>query len=270
MRGLRAGETLTVQAGGNLGNDFTTTGATLNIEAGSIGNSAQVVASEINISGGTIGNDFDAFASEVNISGGTIDEFFNAFAGSTVNISGGTVGTSFNAFEGSTVNISGGQVGGFFEAFNGSTVNISGGTVGNGFRALNGSTVDISGGQIGNAFQALGGSTVNISGGEFLLNGIAVNDISSPLTLSFGDVFTGTLEDGSSFLFSADFSNSDRLNGINLIETSTPTVNITTQTIDTASTLGGISPAQTLTVEAGGVLGDDFTCLLYTSPSPRD
>ena len=94
-----------------------------------------------------------------------------------------------------------------------------------------------------------------------MLNGFAF-DISSPFTLSQSDVLTGTLEDGSSFVFSR--LNFDSLNGVNLIETSTPAVNITTQTIDTASTLGGIARAQTLTVETGGELGDDFTAVNAT------
>ena len=131
-------------------------------------------------------------------------------------------------------------------------VNISGGQIGSDFDALDGSTVNISGGQFGRDFAARDGSSVNLSGGEFLLNGSAFNDTSSPLTLSQGDVLTGTLEDGSTFLFSS--LNSDSLNGVNLIETSIPTVTSSSQTISTASTLEGIVRGQTLTVQSGGEL----------------
>ena len=144
----------------------------------------------------------------------------------------------------------------------GSTVNISGGTFGNDFSAFNGSTVDISGGTFGNGFRSLnnfGSSTVSISGGDFLLNGNAINDISSPFTLSGEDVFTGTLEDGSSFIFSN--INSDSLNGVNLIETSTPTLDTTPQIINTASTLRSLRAGQTLTVQGGGETSRDLSAV---------
>ena len=89
------------------------------------------------------------------------------------------------------------------------------------------------------------------------LNGL--NDVSSPFTLSGSDIFTGTLEDGSAFVFSNQAS--DSLNGVNLIETSTPTIDTTPQTIDTASTLRNLRAGQTLTVQTGGELGDNFTAV---------
>ena len=221
LRSARAGETLTVQLGGALGDDFTAVGATLNVESGSVGSGAEVANSEVNVSGGTIGNNFGAFGgtvnisggtvgsnfganngSEVNISGGSVGDGFDANSGSEVNISGGSVGDDFQAEFGSTVNISEGEVGIFFNAGSGSTVNISGGTVGSNFNAPSGSTVNISGGAVGSNFIAGGGSTVNISGGtvgsnffalgstvnlfgtEFFLNGSLVD------TLTLGEPFT--------------------------------------------------------------------------------
>ena len=85
LRSARAGETLTVQLGGALGDNFTAVGATLNVESGSVGSEAQVVNSEVNVSGGTVGINFDAFI------------------GSTITVSGGQIGRSFEAFDGSTV-----------------------------------------------------------------------------------------------------------------------------------------------------------------------
>ena len=199
----------------------------------------------LNVSdGGLIGVRFDAGAEDVpntNIE---------------VNISGGRVGYQFDAFNGSTVNISGGQVGDRFNAFGGSTINVSGGTFGNDFGAGFGSTVNISGGTFGRGFDARDGA-VSISGGDFLLNGNTINDITSPFTLGFRDIFTGTLEDGSSFIFSTDVG--DDLNGVNLIETSTPTLDPTPQIINSASTLRSARAGETLTVQLGGALGDNFT-----------
>ena len=219
-------------------------------------------------SNGTVGDNFDAFNdSTVNISGGTVGDSFDANDGSTINISGGTVGVDFDAQSGSIVNITGGTVGNNFDAENGSTVNISGGRVGNGFDANNGSTVNITGGTVGRDFDTFNGSTVNISGGDFSLNGNVIDDLSSPLTLGIGDVFTGTLEDGSAFVFANLASgslSSDNLNNVNLIETFTPTVDITPQTISTASILRSIRTGETLTVQTGGVLEDDFTAVNAT------
>ena len=92
-----------------------------------------------------------------------------------------------------------------------------------------------------------------------MLNGSTINDITSPFTLSGEDVFTGTLEDGSSFIFST--VTSDSLSGVNLIETSTPELETTPQTINTASTLRSARVGQTLTVQSNGELGDNFTAV---------
>ena len=246
-QGISSNTQLNVSNGGSIGPLF---------DAGAEGVPSTNV--EVNVSGGAVGNGFDAFGgSTVNISGGTVGNNFEAFGGSTVNISGGVVDSFFDAESGSTVNISGGTVGRDFDARGGSTVDISGGTFGNDFTAFG--TVNISGGTFGNDFDAFGSSTVNISGGEFLLNGSAINDITSPFNLSEGDVFTGTLEDGSSFIFSTE--SSDFLTGVNLFETSTPTLDTTPQIINTASALRSLGTGQTLTVQFGGALGDSLTAI---------
>ena len=191
--GLRAGQTLTLQAGGSLGDDFAVVDATLNVEAGTVGDALEVLGSEVNISGATLGDSFDAFSgSEVNISGGTLGDNFDAFSGSEVNISGGTLGRNANAFSGSVVNISGGTVDFGFEAFSGSEVNISGGTFGAGFRAFS-------------------GSVVNIFGSEFYIDGVELNAglLGQAVTITDQDVtLSGVLADGEPFSF--DLRNSVR------------------------------------------------------------
>ena len=213
LRSLRAGQTLTVQFGGALGDDFTAVGATLNVESGSVGSGAEVANSEVNVSGGTVGSFFDANSgSTVNISGGTVGSFFDARSGSTVNISGGDVGDGFNASSGSTVNISGGDVGVGFDARSGSTVNISGGTFGDNIQAFDGSTINISGGTFGNDFDIFSGSTVNLFGTEFFLNGslIDASTLDEPFTIfDRGEdvVLSGVFADGTLFDFDLNPNN---------------------------------------------------------------
>ena len=73
--GLRAGQTLTLQNGGQSGVNFEAVDVTLNIEGGCLGEAAGAARSEVNISGGTVGRAFHAiFDSEVNISGGTVGD----------------------------------------------------------------------------------------------------------------------------------------------------------------------------------------------------
>ena len=206
LRSARAGETLTVQLGGALGDNFTAVGATLNVESGSVGSGAEVANSEVNISGGTVGNNFGAFDGTVNISGGEVGISFGANSGSEVNISGGEVGSFFDAFSGSTVNISGGEVGPGFDAESGSTVNISGGTVGFSFAANSGSTVNISGGTFGVDFEAESGSTVNIFATDFFLNDTSIDTLTVGETITIFDrgedvVLSGVFADGTLFDF---------------------------------------------------------------------
>ena len=242
--------------------------------------------------------------------GGSVVFGFDAQSGSEVNISGGNVGGCFDAFFGSEVNISGGTVGGGFDANSGSEVNISGGTVGGGFDAESGSVVTISGGTVSAAFDAQSGSDVELIGGEFLLNGDPFTG--SSITLVDGDdVFTGTLQDGSAFVFSP--LSIDTLSGVTLTTVALPTLDTTPRVVNTDISAGpsGLRAGQSLTLQDGGVLGDNFaavdatlnieggvagpametarstvnisggevgfgfealsgSCLLYTSPSPRD
>ena len=102
LRSLRVGQSLTVQTGGQLDNNFTAVDATFNVQDGSVGDFVEVARSEFNISNGTVGNDFHTFNSTVNISGGDIGDDFEAF-NSAVDISGGTVGDNFSVSGDSTL-----------------------------------------------------------------------------------------------------------------------------------------------------------------------
>jgi len=156
------------------------------------------------------------------------------------------------------VNISGGNVGWNFAANGGSEVNISGGTVGNQFDALPGSEVNISGGTVGWGFKARSGSDVELIGGKFQLNGSAFSG--SSVTLSSNDVFTGTLADGSVFIFS---DQADSLNGVSLTHVSLPTLDTTPIVVDGSNPQGpnGLRAGQTLTLRDGGELGRNFAAV---------
>ena len=198
--GIRAGQTLTLEDGGELGDFFAVVDATLSIDGGTIGEGLETAGGLVNISGGIVGHSLKAYAgSTLNIQDGIVDSGLEANSGSIVNISGGTIGSDvldfrdFNANSGSIVNISGGSIddsifvntgsrvnisGGNHESTvqveTGGILNISGGFIGGGFGgeifAESGSLVKISGGIIGDFsddFDAQSGSTVKISGGNF-------------------------------------------------------------------------------------------------------
>ena len=224
--GLRAGQELTLVEGGSLGDSFSVVGATLNLKGGNLGMGAQVHEGLVEINGGTVG------------AGEIFGGLFDALAGSVVNISGGDMNGNFDALWGSVVNISGGNLGGNFEAFSGSEVNISGGTMASGFTVFPGSDVEL-------------------IGGEFRLNG--ANFTGSTISITEDDVFTGTLADGSSFIFSN--LDSDELNDASLTVVDLPPVDTNPIVVNTPIVTGptGLRAGQELTLVAGGSLGDDFS-----------
>ena len=108
--GVRAGQTLTLQEGGALGEHF---------NAGR--------GSTVNIQGGTVGKNFEAVAAEVTISGGNIGDSFDVFQGSQVAISGGRFGHDFAVLNGGVATISGGLFGGEFKQLAGGQTTLIGG-----------------------------------------------------------------------------------------------------------------------------------------------
>ena len=171
---------------------------------------------------------------------------------------GGFVGGDFDAYSGSEVNIIGGVVDAF-DAFSGSEVNISSGTLRSDFNARSGSVVNIRGGTVGDDFDALSGSDVELIGGEFLLNGDAFTG--SSITLGDGDLFTGTLEDGSAFAFSP--TEGDRLSEVRLTTGALPMFDTTHRVVSTdiSAEPSGMRSGQSLTLQEGGVLGENFAAV---------
>jgi hypothetical protein len=265
--GLRGGQSLSVQAGGKLRNNFAAVDATLSIQGGTLGRNTEVAGSIVVVSSGSVGDYFYAYSgSEVNISGGRVGFRFEAFD-SEVNISGGSVGNNLVAHSGSEVNVSGGRIGSI-STESGSKVNITGGRIGTGgnlnfsLAANSGSEVRVTGGAVGFAFAARDGSNVELVGGEFRLNGDEFTGCG--ITLGSEDIFTGTLSDGSSFSFSPLAG--DQMEAVNLTPAVLPTLDLTPKIVNSPVGNGpsGLRAGQTLTVQSGGVLYENFSVVNAT------
>lgn len=276
---------LNVSDGGSVGDRFdagepgaSSENIEVNILGGTVGHSFEALdGSQVTISGGAVGNGFQAYdGSQVTISGGSVGRLFEAYDGSQVTISGGSVGNWFRAYDGSRVIISGGVLDGFeahdgsqvtisggavehCTAFDGSQVNISGGSLRYGCQAWGGSQVTISGGSVANGFQAYDGSQVTVSGGEFRLNGVAVEGLGTVGASVALDVpayvLSGVLTDGTPFVF-GEFD--DIALPLSLVSSALPPVGPMLITASTDPVPLGIREGQTLVVDSGGVVGDNF------------
>jgi hypothetical protein len=198
--GIRGGQTLIVQSGGAVPNDFSASAATLEIKNGGVvGRNLELIESSAVISGGAVGDQLDLFpGSSLVMSDGSIGEWAEVHANATFTMSGGVVGDWFHAYAQSTTNVSGGHMGtvtidqgaeanvtgGVIDGIsvagearvsggtlmragtnNGGRFALSGGLVGDGFAAKPQSVVTISGGRMGDKFNASDGSEVILSGG---------------------------------------------------------------------------------------------------------
>ena len=192
--GVRAGQTLNLSVGADVGDNFAAVGGTLNIQGGAAGFGLEIVDTAMTIDDGAVGDNF------------------KAYDGSVVELLSGSIGIQGRALAGSTVNIRGGSVGDVFAALAGSTVNISGGTLGNNLAAFADSTINISGGMIPSSFRAFANSEVNLVGQSFFvtdpLNPGELIDLTDGLTPGDPMLWTdrvgtlsGTLLDGSTFSF---------------------------------------------------------------------
>jgi len=253
--------------------------STVNVSGGTA--SFDSLSSEVNISGGVVQGGLGAYSSEINVSGGTASGI-SAISDSVVNVSGGTANGS--ARQNSVLNVNGGTVD--FSVGNSSVANITGGTVslgsgfGNGARPVinisgdaivtsledQGSEVNISGGTFsdytkgftsivrisGGTFTSLNGNGIELVGGDYKLNGIDFTG-STLDNLSSEDVFTGTLQDGASFIFSPLAGS--RPSSLTLSsEGPLPFIDTTPIVVNTATSLLGLREGQTLTLQDGGDL----------------
>lgn len=237
-RGLRPGQTLTLLEGGELGPNFAADDATVVIE------------------GGVVRSGFEAARSQVTISGGSIESLMHVYSGSIVTIAGDATTDSVYAYAGSEVNVEGGAVGAFTQIHAGSRFQISGGTVGSYLEVLSGGELHISGGTIGGSIEQQLNSDISLYGGDFRLNGTPVTG-NIAFSVGSSDTLTGTLEDGSPFVFSELAY--DQLRNVTLAERPLPAIDLTPITVAAGTGPSGLRQGQSLKMQAGGMLPDNFT-----------
>lgn len=285
--------TVNLLGNGNIGRNFevgnpdgSSTNVELNVLGGELGSGDYYIStgfrsyagSVVNISGGIVAvdNSFGgpsvthrAFVahtgSEVNILGGEVGAGAIVGNGAVVNISGGSVGlnasnfypTAMSVGNGGLVNISSGEIGSHFFSAAGSNVEISGGRFNGHFYAGENSIVTVRGGIFDQHFRALSGSQLSLLGNEFQLNGVALS--SGNVTLADSDVLSGTLQDGSVFIFSPLAG--DTLVDVQLVSSAIPTFDTTPVVISNDAVTSGLRKGQYLSVVEGGVIGKDFAAV---------
>ncbi|TWT37216.1 hypothetical protein KOR34_21630 [Posidoniimonas corsicana] len=183
VNGLRPGQELTLVDGGELPDNFTAIGATLNVAGGRVGRFAEVVDSTVRISGGKVDVGFQAHNSQVEITGGEVGALFEAFPGTVARIDGASVrgiGVYADAYvelfggseveysvqvlSGSELKVNDATIGGSIEAING-RVTFTNGSVGGSFGAT-ASDVVIDGGSVDGSVTIFNNSKFRISGGS--------------------------------------------------------------------------------------------------------
>jgi hypothetical protein len=268
MTGGVAGEYLDVfegaevtVSGGTVGRHWEAhRGGTLNVVGGQLDHQGRIMGGVLNLSAGSIGSSVDALnQAVVNISGGTVDSELSIGGGSIANVSGGDVGSSFDIGAGSSANVSGGRLRGL-EARTGSDVDLSGGRI-DWIQTYSGAHVDIRGGAFGDNFYVYQGTDASMYGSGFEINGAPVAGLSQPgdeisVTIAANQVFTGTLADGTPFVFSpADAPDSP---GTLKLRYASPVASPPTIDVPSDASPLGVHAGQTLTLNAGGNLGDHF------------
>lgn len=109
VRGLRSGQTLTVQAGAELPDPFVVVDATLNFEGG-VTNSLRAIDSHIAMSGGAVESGATFYSgNSIELSGGAIGGTLVVHSGNTLTISGGAAGNQLAVADGATLNLVGSQ-----------------------------------------------------------------------------------------------------------------------------------------------------------------
>ncbi|CAN0351204.1 unnamed protein product, partial [Ectocarpus sp. 4 AP-2014] len=176
-------------------------------------------------------------------------------------MTGGRINTSMNVRAGGEFNISSGLVGFTGQAFDGSYVRMTGGLIDQGFEVRSGAFMELRGGAVSRRFRARAGSDLTLFGADFKLNGLNLLPelAGSDISLTGDDVFTGTLEDGSAFIFSPQVD--DVLLDVTFrTSLNTPLADSRPIVVDTADPVrpSGVRAEQTFTLRDGGELPINF------------
>lgn len=254
--------------------------------------------SEIELINGRIGSDLKAIGATISMRGGQIGRDFQAHQGSVVNVSGGVIGNQFKAYDETTVHVSGGLLqaialhdsaqatvsdgevrhliglpgdaqvaitGGLVERFStnaGNNANISGGNFRYDFNVQT-ATANISGGAFPDDTRFYNGSITTFQGFDFRVNNVPVSNLASDgdatnIRLGENDFFTGVLADGTPFAFTALEQDELYHDRIRLLQTTPPTNAPAVINVPNDSAPLGIRDGQTLVVDEGGVVPDNF------------
>ncbi|MDA8564355.1 hypothetical protein N9L06_07890, partial [Mariniblastus sp.] len=208
-RGLREGQTLTIESGGSLGEAYASVNATLRVEGGTVGDGLKLSGSDLSVGpGSNVGSGVTAFNSSVDLNGGRVGADFAVRGGTDIRLAGGTIGRGLEIDE---------------------------------------------------------NATATIVAGDFKLNGESVTNSQVTLNRGSTDVLTGVFADGTPFAFSQRVG--DSLNSQILIEQITladPSPSPIVVNGSTTNVPAGLRPDQTLTVQDGGQLPEDFVVLEST------
>ncbi|QDT75730.1 hypothetical protein [Lacipirellula limnantheis] len=275
------GSSITVLPGGRIGDWMEAVGAEIEVKGGEVGRSLSLYdGAKLVVQPGSIlrtasaedGSSIDVFGGAIQhvdvlrggiarIHGGSLTVGFNVQRGGVIEFFDGAAGNIVRV--GGVVNIHGGTIGDGFDARLGSVVNVLGGSMGSDFQAFSASNVRFRGGSLGDRLQTMSRSQVSFEGEQFRLNGVPIDGLSNlgdavPINLSSSDVLSGVLEDGTPFAVAP--SDADVIAGgsLKIVKSRAPGVGPAMIIVTGPSTLRGIRSGQSLLVEQGGELGNNF------------
>jgi len=279
--GVRGGQTLQVPGGATVPNHFNAgRGSRVEVVGGNMGENFEATGATVVLESGAIGDLFDAFdGTVVEMSGGTLGASVQLVGGSQLQLSGGSAGnvhairhaaievtggmlTSATLSEGSTLEVSQGEVDAVHVYT--ATATIRGGTVGY-FNADPGSQLTLEGGRLRKNVDIRQGSSVRIVGSEFFIDTTPVSELAAvgdqaALDVPEGSVLSGTLADGSPFVMPnlATLSGSLATGAITIERADAPPPVPATFTVPQDLAPTSLRSGQSLIVESGGVLPADF------------
>ncbi|MEM1445101.1 MAG: hypothetical protein AAGF84_03540 [Planctomycetota bacterium] len=257
---LRRGQSLLLREGGALPDRFAAVDAMIQIEGGEWGVYGEVADTDITMAGGEIRSFLDLFnESTLKVTGGRVGSALDVYSGSRLEVNGGTVRGNLTAHRNSVVQLTSGEIEFGFDVEAGAHFEMLGGRA-EAFLVKAAGTARVEGGKIV-SMDTVPSSDVELIGGEFAMNGDPYMGNTVSLLATTKNVFTGTLADGTTFVLSPNTS--DLLSDVRLTRVALPTADPTPIRVgaDTNPAPTGLRAGQTLTLETGGVLPEDFAAI---------
>ena len=249
--------------GGRVGEKLVAADGVVNVAGGSIANEFAVYPDGIvNIYAGQIEGSFDV-QGVASVSGGELEKGLLAKSGSVVNVSGGDFHGHFRANADSAVNITGGEFHDFVEILEKSDTRISGGNIDARTTIERGGQLEFAGGVLADRLAVMASAQMTVIGAEFSLNGESVSGIDElgdtiQLDLPTEFTLTGVLADGTPFAFTSQDYDSFRPGTLHLKLADVPPAVPKNIRASTDSVPLGLRGDQILTVDAGGIVQNNF------------